>query len=78
MCVHWDGPDPETKAIDDDVNMQNEYSSNIVLDGLRADHQGSQPGTPTGTGMNMGGFGDGPHIGDFLLLKVACDYTSCP
>jgi hypothetical protein len=24
MCVHWDGPDPDTKAIDDDVNMQNE------------------------------------------------------
>ena len=63
MCVHWDGPDPETKAIDDDVNMQNEYVSNIVLDGLRADHQSSQPGTPLGQGTNIAGFGDGPHIG---------------
>ena len=58
MCVHWSGPDPETKAIDDNVNAQNEYVSNIILDGLRADHQGSQPGTPGGTGANLAGHGD--------------------
>lgn len=63
MCVHWAGADPETKAIDDDVNMQNEYISNIILDGLRADHQSSQPGTTLGTGKNIVGFGDSPHIG---------------
>jgi hypothetical protein len=63
MCVHWAGPDPDTHAIDDNINLQNEYHSNIVLDGLRADHQGSQPGTPLGTGMNERGFGDSPHIG---------------
>ena len=33
-CGHWTGPDPDTKAIDNDINLQNEYFSNIVLDGL--------------------------------------------
>ena len=34
------------------------YISNIMLDGLRADHQSSQPGTPSGSGINVAGFGD--------------------
>jgi hypothetical protein len=63
MCAHWAGPDPDTRAIDADVNLQNEHHSNIMMDGLRADHQGSQPGTPSGTGRNAAGFGDSPHIG---------------
>ena len=29
-----------------------------MLDGLRADHQSSQPGTPFGSVMNVAGFGD--------------------
>ena len=38
MCVMWSGPDLEHKAIDNNINLQNEYFANIVLDGLRADH----------------------------------------
>ena len=33
MCVMWAGPDLEHKAIDNDINLQNEYFANIVLDG---------------------------------------------
>ena len=43
-------------------DLQNEYFSNIILDGLRADHQGTQPGVGKAGGGNIGGFGDAPPI----------------
>ena len=50
------------------------YISNIMLDGLRADHQSSQPGTPLGSGINVAGFGDScvcPPAAGFLALHIA-------
>jgi hypothetical protein len=63
MCVMWAGPDLEHKAIDNNINLQNEYFANIVLDGLRADHQSSTPGGTAKGGKNLAGFGDSPQAG---------------
>jgi hypothetical protein len=54
-------------------NFQQEFVGNVVLDGLRADHQGTQPGIsanpttgepfPPGYSALPGGFGDSPQNG---------------
>eukprot|EP01052_Picozoa_sp_SAG31_P002890 SAG31_NODE_105_length_25008_cov_17.439399_3_plen_993_part_00 len=62
-------------------NLQNEYVGNIILEGLRADHQSAQPGVPkTGSqpGTNMQGFGDGPHGGahNFITMMDSHPYDN--
>ena len=42
-----------------------------LVDGLRADHQSSQPGTSQGTGKSLSGWGDAPHMGahNFAMMN---------
>ena len=76
MCVMWAGADLEHKAIDNNINLQNEYFANIVIDGLRADHQSASPGTHEAEGKNMAGFGDSPQAGghNFAMMDAGPIY----
>jgi len=62
-------------------NFQQEFVGNVVLDGLRADHQGTQPGIssnpttgvpfPAGFSSLPGGFGDSPQNGGHNIGVIA-------